>query len=77
MRSFSVTYLKVVHEDKETGLLSISYTELIPVLIEAFKQFLRDYEEDKSAMRMQLDDMKDKLEMLSGKLDKGNIGATH
>jgi len=63
---------EVVHEDKETGLLSISYTELIPVLIEAFKQFLKKYEEDKSAMRMQLDNMKEKLELLSGKLDKAD-----
>jgi len=63
---------EVVHEDKQTGLLSISYTELIPVLIEAFKQFLKEYEEDKSSMRMQLDDMKDKLELLSGKLDKAD-----
>jgi len=63
---------EIVHEDKETGLLSISYTELIPVLIEAFKQFLKEYEEDKSLMRMQLDNMKDKLELLSGKLDKAD-----
>jgi len=63
---------EIVHEDKETGLLSVSYTELIPVLIEAFKQFLKGYEEDKSAMRMQLDDMKGKLEILSGKLDKAD-----
>jgi len=63
---------EVVHEDKQTGLLSISYTELIPVLIEAFKQFLKEYEEDKSTMRMQLDNMKEKLELLSGKLDRAD-----
>jgi len=69
----SIQFLpEVVHEDKETGLLSVSYTELIPVLIEAFKQFLRAYEEDKSSMKMQLDDLKGKLEVLSGKFDKAD-----
>jgi len=63
---------EVVHEDKETGLLSVSYTELIPIIIEAFKQFLTEYEEDKTAMQMQLDDLKKKLDILSGKVDKAD-----
>jgi len=63
---------EVVHEDKETGLLSVSYTELIPIIIEAFKQFLTEYEEDRTAMQMQLDDLKKKLDILSGKVDKAD-----
>ena len=34
---------EVVHEDPETGLLSVSYTELVPVLLEALKQHLAGY----------------------------------
>jgi len=64
---------EVVHEDPQTGILSVSYTELIPVLIEAFKQFLREYEEDKSATQVQLDEMKGMLEVLSGKLDRADL----
>ena len=34
---------EVVHQDPETGLLSVSYTELVPILIEALKQHLAGY----------------------------------
>jgi len=31
---------EVVHEDEESGILSVAYTEIFPVLIEAFNEFV-------------------------------------
>jgi len=53
---------EVVHEDPLTGLLSVSYVELIPVLIEAFKHFLKSYESDRKDVHDQLDQLRLKLD---------------
>jgi hypothetical protein len=54
---------EVVHTDQETGLKSVCYTEILPVLIEAFNEFVnlcRDEEEITSL----------KLRMLQGNLEQ-------
>lgn len=55
---------EVVNEDPETGILSVSYTEIIPVLIEAFKQHVREYEIEKKGVHQQLEGMRSRLERL-------------
>lgn len=50
-----------------SGLLSVAYAELVPVLIEAFKQHMRDYENDKTDVKNELQKISEKLE----KIEKG------
>jgi hypothetical protein len=40
----------------------VSYAEIVPVLIEAFKQHLRDYKTDQEVVQKQLNDLHVKLE---------------
>jgi hypothetical protein len=68
---------EVVHMDETTGLLSVSYTDLIPILIEAFKQFLREYDRDKEALKFQLHDLGCKLEILSSRIDVADQNYMH
>lgn len=45
---------EVVRQDPETGLYSVSYAELLPVLLEAFKEHLREYRADHAELRNQM-----------------------
>jgi len=54
---------EVVHEDPE-GFLTVAYAEIIPVLIEAFKQQLQQYESDKQDVKDQIFELKEKIEKL-------------
>jgi len=63
----------VVHEDKDTGLLSVSYSEILPVLIEAFKDFLNQYKGDKEDTQLQLNDLRNKLQILSEAFQKSSL----
>lgn len=60
---------QVVYEDTQTGLLSVSYSEIVPILIEAFKQHLREYSSDKVEVHAQLGELRAKLE----KLENGRL----
>jgi len=53
---------EVVHEDPETGILAVSYVEILPVVIEAFKQFLAEYKDNKKAVQFQLDELREKID---------------
>jgi len=55
---------EVVYEDKETGLLSVSYAEIVPVLIEAFKQHMADYQNEKEDIHQQLNELRGKLQKI-------------
>ena len=55
---------ELVQED-ENGILSVSYTELIPILIEAFKQQLSEYQNDKEDTKRHLEYLHRQLEVLS------------
>lgn len=59
---------EVVQEDPQTGLLSVSYAEILPVLIEAFKEFIGYYEVDKEDMRSELAKLKSQLDSFSEEL---------
>jgi len=55
----------VVREDPETGYLSVSYNELLPVIVEAFKEFLKEYKGDKQEFRSELDELRQRFEQVS------------
>jgi hypothetical protein len=55
---------EVVTEDPETGMLAVSYAELVPVLIEAFKRHLADYENNKKDIQNQIKSLTEKVEGL-------------
>jgi len=56
---------EVVHEDPETGLLAVSYSEILPVLIEAFKEFTVNYRDSKDEVDKELLSIKENLNQLS------------
>lgn len=58
---------EVVKEDPVTGYLAVSYAELIPIVIEAFKQHMRQYQSDKQEVNKQIEDLKEKIEALETK----------
>lgn len=66
--------MKVVHEDPETGFLSVSYAEILPVLIEAFKEFLKCTQDDKNEMKEEMQTLRTQLDKLSVELEKSTIG---
>jgi len=55
---------EVVHEDTTTGYLAVSYAEILPILIEAFKELLNEYKDNKDDVQQQLDDLYKKLNQL-------------
>lgn len=63
---------EVVHEEPETGFLAVSYSEILPVLIEAFKEFLQSYKQDKEEVQTQLSELKEKIESVSERISEGN-----
>lgn len=52
---------EIVNEDPDTGLLSVSYTEIIPILIEAFKEHLKYYKENKLEVHFEIEKMKERI----------------
>jgi len=52
---------ELVVEDPETGLLAVSYSELVPILIEAFKQHMQEYAVDKKNIHSELEELKTKV----------------
>jgi len=56
---------EVVHEDPETGLLAVSYSELVPILIEAFKQLMHTYQEDKEEVHGHMSQLQNKLDKMA------------
>jgi hypothetical protein len=61
---------EVVHEDKETGLLSVSYAEIVPVLIEAFKQQTQIQESQQEIVQEQLKELRTKLEAINAHFEE-------
>ncbi|PRP81458.1 cell wall surface anchor family protein [Planoprotostelium fungivorum] len=53
---------EVVHTDPVTGILSVSYSEIIPVIIEGFKQHRLSSMHDQQEFRTQLQYLQSKLE---------------
>jgi hypothetical protein len=63
---------EVVYED-ENGLLSVSYSEIIPILIEAFKEQFQRYNLDREAVQSQLDALENKLEGINQERDANKL----
>ena len=59
---------EVVQKDETTGFLSVSYVEILPVLIDAFNSFLLEYKQDKSDLNMQVENLKTQVHELSENL---------
>jgi len=59
----------VVHED-ENGILSVAYVELVPILIEAFKEHIKNYENTKGKLFQQMEVLDTKLQSMQLQLDK-------
>eukprot|EP01114_Cavostelium_apophysatum_P016754 TRINITY_DN4828_c0_g1_i1.p1 TRINITY_DN4828_c0_g1~~TRINITY_DN4828_c0_g1_i1.p1 ORF type:complete len:716 (-),score=198.63 TRINITY_DN4828_c0_g1_i1:139-2286(-) len=56
---------EVVQQDPQTGYLSVSYAELLPLVIEAFKELNKDYIQNKQDVNTKLSDFDQKLQHLS------------
>eukprot|EP01119_Soliformovum_irregulare_P000613 TRINITY_DN10435_c0_g1_i1.p1 TRINITY_DN10435_c0_g1~~TRINITY_DN10435_c0_g1_i1.p1 ORF type:complete len:573 (-),score=106.68 TRINITY_DN10435_c0_g1_i1:68-1786(-) len=56
---------EVVYEDPHTGLLSVSYVEILPVLVEAYKQFLAQYKLQHEDIQSQIYGIEDKVEQIT------------
>eukprot|EP01087_Luapelamoeba_hula_P008879 TRINITY_DN2259_c0_g1_i1.p1 TRINITY_DN2259_c0_g1~~TRINITY_DN2259_c0_g1_i1.p1 ORF type:complete len:1177 (-),score=200.03 TRINITY_DN2259_c0_g1_i1:219-3749(-) len=54
-----------VHTDPATGLLSVSYIDLLPILIQALKEHLTTYEVHQADVSCQIQDLHQKLAALS------------
>lgn len=54
-----------MHQDADSGLLSVSYSEIVPVIIEAFKQHLVEYKTDRDDVHHQLAELRSKLDKVS------------
>ncbi|ELR10947.1 uncharacterized protein ACA1_338040 [Acanthamoeba castellanii str. Neff] len=54
----------VVYQDPVTGYLSVAYTELVPVIIEALKEHLKEYATDKAHFQHELDSLRAALSQL-------------
>jgi len=61
---------EVVKEDPSTGFLQVSYAEILPVLIEAFKQLLEDQKNSKQQFTNDLYNLDRKLKMMSIELER-------
>ncbi len=55
---------EAVYEDPVTGYLSVAYGELIPVIIEALKEHLAIYQQDKQQIQTQLQDLRASIKKL-------------
>jgi len=60
---------EVVHED-QNGMLSVSYTEIVPILIEALKQHMNDYKSDKGQVEEDLNRLKINYSTLNEKMSE-------
>jgi hypothetical protein len=61
----------VVHEDPATGYLQVNYTELLPVVVEAFKELLMEFRDEKEEVRSQLQSLKTRLDAITIDLENG------
>eukprot|EP00005_Dracoamoeba_jomungandri_P002859 CAMPEP_0174252104 /NCGR_PEP_ID=MMETSP0439-20130205/1718_1 /TAXON_ID=0 /ORGANISM="Stereomyxa ramosa, Strain Chinc5" /LENGTH=1009 /DNA_ID=CAMNT_0015332601 /DNA_START=55 /DNA_END=3084 /DNA_ORIENTATION=- len=66
---------EVVSEDPATGYLSVNYVELVPVLIQALKEHLYMYEEDKREFQKELDELRTTLGNLALAQPAGDVDA--
>ncbi len=63
--------------EEEDGYLAVNYESMIPVLVEAMKQHLQEYQTDKMDFQDQLDDLRTQLEEGANKSDDMNKFLKH
>jgi hypothetical protein len=63
---------EVVHQDATTGLFSVSYVEILPILTNAFNEFVGQYREEELEKAEQIRIMQEKIQQLSVLLDKNS-----
>jgi len=56
---------EVVQQDPKTGFLSVSYAEILPVLLEAFNQFMKEYNNEKQDIQNQIEILRNQLDQLT------------
>ena len=59
---------EVVYKDPLTGYLSVNYTEIVPVLIDAFNHFVLKMNSLQTTTQNEIGQLKDKIDQLSVKL---------
>ena len=59
---------EVVYKDPLTGYLSVNYTEIIPVLIDAFNHFVLKMNSLQTTTQNEIGQLKDKIDQLSVRL---------
>ena len=64
---------EVVYEDPKTGFLAVNYTEILPVLLQAFNQFLVVYKLDKVGIESKVNDIQQQVHQLEGNLDQSSM----
>jgi len=60
---------EVVHED-ENGILSVSYTEIVPIVIEALKQHMKECRDDKEHVEEDINTLKHNFSSLKEQMSE-------
>jgi hypothetical protein len=64
---------EVVHQDTTTGLYSVSYIEILPILTDAFNEFVSQYKEKEIERTEQIRVMQEKIDQLMKLLEKNSM----
>lgn len=67
---------EAVLEDGD-GYLSVNYTDMVPLLIEALKQHVRNCENDNVKIKEEINDLRSKIDDLSLNLNSTNLGVSN
>ena len=62
---------EAVELDKATGYLSVSYAMIVPVLLEALKQHLEEYEKQQTKVNSSVEGLRDNIEGIKVRLEEG------
>lgn len=65
-----LSYFQVVKEDNETGYLQVNYSEILPVLIEAFKQMIVEQQNTKKEINAEIEALRVKLQFISQQFEE-------
>eukprot|EP01088_Endostelium_zonatum_P000653 TRINITY_DN108_c0_g2_i1.p1 TRINITY_DN108_c0_g2~~TRINITY_DN108_c0_g2_i1.p1 ORF type:complete len:849 (+),score=223.73 TRINITY_DN108_c0_g2_i1:83-2629(+) len=61
---------EAVELDKATGYLSVSYSMIVPVLLEALKQHLEEYEQQQAKVNKSVEGLRDNIATIKEKLEE-------
>lgn len=49
---FAYTSVQIVHVDPETGYLAVSYSEMLPIVVEGMKELLKEFHDERQVGRL-------------------------